>query len=52
MVYTPEAGYLHLATQGVDDPQHLRKPYGGLTSLQINDEAHTHASGQGQIRLG
>ncbi len=52
MVCAPKSGYPHLATQGVDDPQHLRKPYGGLTSLQINDEAHTHASGQGQIRLG
>jgi hypothetical protein len=41
-----------MATQGIDDAQHLLQAYCGFACFEFHDKAQPHASSQGQISLG
>ena len=42
---------MDLATQRVQDAQHMCQSHRGLTRLQLHDKAHTDPCRQGQLRL-
>ncbi len=40
-----------LAAQGIDDPQDIFEPHGGLARFKVDDEAHANPRCQGQLWL-
>jgi hypothetical protein len=47
-----QSAQLDLATQGIDDPQYVFQPQGGLACFKVDNKAHTHPSCQRQLGLG
>jgi hypothetical protein len=47
-----QASEYQMATQGIDDAQHLLQANGGFTPLEFDDKTQAYASSQGQIGLG
>jgi len=46
-----QSGQVDLATQGIDDPQHVFQSQGGLACFKVDNEAHTHPGRQRQLGL-
>ncbi len=42
---------LNLTAQGINDPQHVFQPQGGLACFKVDNEAHAHPSRQRQLGL-
>jgi len=43
---------MDFTAQGINDPQHVFQPQGGLAGFKLDNEAHTHPSRKRQLGLG
>jgi len=46
-----QSDQLDFPPQGINDPQHVFQSQGGLACFKVDNEAHTHPSGESQLGL-